>query len=215
MKTDPPEQILEQHLYPYFEHKKYEKADGGLNFWRKTSFGRSEIIVNALPYENEVYVEFHLGLRHDIVENMLCDILGRSVYYNNLSLTFITNALNLDSSVSGRKRILCTTEDELIKAGDSIIDRMDRRGFDFLDRYKSLSQIDELLNDKPKTAAKLANHSYYRCFRAMVTAKILNRADYDRLYQMHTQYLSERGFNGLILQKFNATFARLKSMYLN
>lgn len=215
MKTDSAEHILEQHLYPYFEHKKYEKVDGGLQFWRKTSFGRSEIIVNALPYENEVYVEFHLGLRHDIVENMLCDILGRSVYYSNLSLTFITNALNLESSVSEKKRILCTTKEEIVKAGDLIIDLMDRRGFDFLDCYKSLRRIDALLNDKPKAAAKLANHSYHRCFRAMVTAKILNRSDYDKLYHMHTQYLSERGFNGLILQKFNATFARLKSMYLN
>jgi len=215
VKCESSAKILEQHLYPYVEHKKYNKVGEALQFSRSTSFGRSQIIANTLPYDKEVYVEFHLGLRHDIVENMLCDILGRSAYYNNTSLTFITNALNLDPSHRGMNRILCKSEIEVLDAGEVLIDIMDHIGFDFLDRYKNLHHIDTLLNDKSKIAAKLVNHSYHRCFRAMVAAKITNRSDYDRLFQMHQQYLIKHGFSGPILDKFNTTFARLKSMFLN
>ncbi len=215
MKIHNSGEILAQHLYPYFEHKKYHQADNELHFYRNTSFGRSQIIVNALPYDDEIFVELHLGLRHHIVEKMLSDILGRSDYYSETSLTFITNALNLSNSELHQKRISCKSKDELLKAGDFFIDFMDRRGFDFLDHYKTLKNIDSLMNDKPVYSAKLVNHSYHRCFRAMVTAKVLNRNDYTKLYLMHQQYLAQRGFNGEILHKFNATFARLKEMYLN
>ncbi|MCA1761684.1 MAG: hypothetical protein LC664_01600 [Flavobacteriales bacterium] len=171
MKIHNSGEILAQHLYPYFEHKKYYQADNELHFYRNTSFGRSQIIVNALPYDDEIFVELHLGLRHHIVEKMLSDILGRSDYYSETSLTFITNALNLSNSERHQKRVSCKSKDELL--------------------------------------------SYHRCFRAMVTAKVLSRNDYDKLYLMHQQYLAQRGFNGEILHKFNATFARLKEMYLN
>jgi len=207
---------LLNYLQPYFEHKKYDEGKLGIDFIRKTSFGHSCVQCMVSEYDDGVVVRYFAGLRNDLLERSLNKLLGENLLrYSGIASLMV----EADIIKSGRKdnlfRFFCRDKEEMRKSADAFIDLMDRQGFDFLENYKSVEKIDFLFNDKPRLSAVWTSHSYIRSFRAMTSAKILERPDYDRLFQMHQQYLAERGFQGNILEKFNRTFARLKHVYLN
>jgi len=208
-------EYLLSYLQPYFEHKKYDEGKLGIDFIRKTSFGHSCIQCMVTSYEDGVLIRYFAGIRNDLLERTMNHLIGENLLRYDGVTSLMVEADVLQTGNIEKFRFFCRSEDDIKKSGDSFIDLMDRRGFDFLDHYKSVEKIDFLYNDKAKMSAKWCNHSYIRCFRAMTSAKILGRTDYDRLFLMHQQYLVEHGFKGLILDKFNRTFARLKSVSLN
>jgi hypothetical protein len=201
------------HLHPYFEHKSYVGDHPSFDFLRSTRFGHSGIVCATQEYEDGIYFQFFLGIRHDIIEKQLPSILGRHEYFNTISNTLMVNSTFIDHSMPNRS--FCTSRQEVINLGNRFIDFMDRNGFSFLDHYKSLAKLNQLLNQKTSSSSAWTNHNYQRCFRGMLIAKILNDPNYDRYFLMHQQYLAERGFGGQILSRFNTTFARLQKISLN
>jgi len=204
---------LHSYFHPYFEHKKYE-AKGQLIFERPTRFGSSVFISTVTGDEERAYIKFFLGIRHDMVENTLTNGFGLSEYFRNSSYTLLANWSDVDNQRLPSS-IPCTGMSEVKSAGEWGLSFMDERGFDFLDHYRNLKALDRVFNDRPEISARWASHNYLRCFRAMAIAKIMNRTDFDRLCQMHRQYLESRGFGGAITAKFDATFARIKHLSLN
>ncbi len=160
------------------------------------------------------YVKVFAGIRHNLVERTLVNGFGMSEYFKNHSYTLLPSwkEIDPDNTVSS---LPCRQISDIKVAGDMAIEFMDRKGFDFLNHYKSLKALDHVFNDLPKVSAKWTKHSYLRCFRAMTIAKLMDRQDYDRLFQMHRQYLEKRGFGGAIINRFDTTFARLKRFSLN
>jgi hypothetical protein len=201
-------------LDPYFEHKHYSKCRGVIDFYCETNFGHSSIIISVSGNEGDEVAELFPGIRHNLVEHFLIDLFGTNAYYNTWSHSLLPSWRFLQSEMESF-RLPCNTPAEIDAAIDRFIDFMDRRGFDFLNHYRELAKIDQLLNDRPKVAARWCNHNYQRCFRALATAKLLNRPDYDRMFLMNQQYMAERGFAGKIMQKFNTTFANYKDLSLN
>jgi hypothetical protein len=180
-------------------------------FYRSTRFGHSAIIYSITGGGQ---VEFFLGIRHHLIEEVLKSLFGNQNYYGTYSHTILPSWSHLIQE-SQLARISCENLNDLRSAGDKFINFMDRTGFDFLDHYRSLANLDFALNDRPSISATWANHNYQRCFRAMTSAKIRSRTDYDQVYHMHRQYLEKRGYSGEIIHKFDTTFVRLKSISLN
>lgn len=204
---------MHSYLHPYFDHKRYG-SKGDLIFERKTRFGKSVCICTVTGDSEMAYVKFFLGVRHDLVENTLINGFGLNEYFKNSSHTLLLPWSDVDSAGLPIS-IPCVRMSDIKKAAERGLAFMDEKGFDFLNHYKKLESLDRLFNDKPHISSKWARHSYLRCFRAMVMAKILDRSDFDRLMQMHRQYLESRGFSGAITAKFDATFARMKRISLN
>ncbi len=209
-------EYLLSYLQPYFEHKKYDEGKLGIDFLRKTSFGHSCIQCLVTEYPDGIMVKYFAGIRNDLLERSLNHLLGENLLRYDGITSLMVEADIVNSGKKGTSyRYFCRDKKSIRKSGDAFIDLMDRKGFDFLDYYKSVENIDSLYNDRPRLSASWTNHSYIRSYRAMTSAKILGRPDYDRLFFMHQQYLAEHGFKGMILEKFNRTFARLKRVSLN
>lgn len=213
MKIELARESLHQHLHPYFEYKKYlEKSP--LVFERKTSFGSSAFTASISGDSEIGYVNFFAGIRHDLVELALRNTFGLQEYFEGTSYTLLINLKNVD-----RQRVVASLPfkkvSEIETIGDLAIEIMDDVGFDFLNHYKSLENLDRLFNDSPTTLSKWTNHSYYHRFRAMAIANLRLREDYDKLFSSHREYLKKRGFTGPILAKFDSTFAHLKTLSFN
>jgi hypothetical protein len=213
MDLDSARNYLHQHLHPYFDYKKYIEK-GELNYERKTRFGGSTFVATVTGDEEVGYVNFFTGIRYNLVELTLKNTYGLREYFEQSSYTLLVNWKNLDrlraaSSIPFRKL------SELEAIGDLAIEFMDEKGFDFLNHYKELVNLDRLFNDRSPTLAKWTNHNYYHRFRAMAIAKLRNREDYDTLFEMHREYMVSRGLSGSIVAKFDSTFARLKKLSLN
>lgn len=212
MKLAQAEEILGEHLHPYFHHKKYMEKQP-LVFERRTRFGSSVFIATITGDEEMAYVKFFIGLRHDLVELTLINTFGLEDYFRNSSYSLLLNWNQLDSNLAASlpsKDLI-----DMTTIGDMAIDFMDRRGFDFLNHYKHLVNLDRLYNDLPGKAAKWNNHSYLHRFRAMAIAKLAGRQDYDQLLRVHREYLESRGLTGPIIAKFDTTFAHLKKLSFN
>jgi len=139
---------------------------------------------------------------------------GLAEYFNKSSYTLLLNSKDLDPE-RFYTFLPCKHLSEMTTIGDMALDFMDYKGFDFLNHYKHLSNLDRLFNDLPSKLSKWTNHNYLTVFRAMAIAKLKNRSDYDRLFQMHRVYLESRGLTGPIIEKFDTTFAHLKKLSLN
>jgi hypothetical protein len=205
--------FLHEHLHPYFHHKKYEEKSP-LIYERKTRFGSSVFIATVTGDEDMAYVKFFTGIRHDLIELTLINTFGLNDYFKSGSYSLLLNSSFLDSQYSPPSLPSKNPEDMTV-IGDMAIDFMDRKGFDFLNYYKQLSNLDHLFNDNPEKLAKWTNHSYLHRFRAMAIAKLVDRKDFDQLLQMHRNYLENRGLSGPIVAKFDSTFTQLKKLSLN
>lgn len=204
---------LSKYLHPYFEHKRYRLKEE-LVYERSTSFGSSVFIIGISGDEEVAYLKFFLGIRHDLVENTLVNGFGLNDYFRNSSYTLLLPWSDIDPKEVPHV-LPCREVQDLRAAGEWGIQFMDEKGFDFLNHYKRLEALDRVFNDKPELIARWTRHNYLHRFRAMAIAKLVNRGDYDRLFQMHRQYLESRGFAGRITQKFDTTFARLKRVSFN
>lgn len=205
--------LLHQHLHPYFDHKRYLEKQP-LIYERKTGFGSSVFIATVSGDEKLAYVKFFTGLRHDLVELSLTNTFGLAEYFKNSSYTLLTDWSKLDPE-NNPSVLPCRNLSDMTTVGDMALDFMDNKGFDFLNYYKHLSNLDHLFNERHLRIAKWTNHSYLTSFRAMAMAKLSGRSDYDRLFQMHRDYLESRGLAGPIIAKFETTFAHLKNLSLN
>ncbi|MCZ4408309.1 hypothetical protein O3Q51_05785 [Cryomorphaceae bacterium 1068] len=184
-----------------------------LVYERQTRFGSSVFVATISGDEKMAYVKFFVGLRHDLIELTLTNTFGLEDYFRNSSYSLLLNWNQLDSRLASS---LPSKElNDMTTIGDMAIDFMDHKGFDFLNHYKHLANLDRLYNDHPTKAAKWNNHSYLHRFRAMAIAKLVGRQDYDRLLRVHREYLESRGLTGPIIAKFDTTFAHLKKLSFN
>ncbi|MFN2422832.1 MAG: hypothetical protein ABR572_03560 [Cryomorphaceae bacterium] len=208
---------LRDYLHPYFEHKHYALGRGGTEFRRKTSFGHSVIIVNLIDGDDATVVDFHIGLRHDLVEKAMSGLFGQRDYYLTDSATLLTDWRLLKSAdpEERTKRFKIREIRDVDAIGNAFIDFMDRIGFSFLEKYTKLQALDHLYNHRTAVSAERCNHSYQRCFRAMVIAEIRGRRDLALLREKHRAYLLGRGFAGQVVQKFDTNFARAGQISLN
>lgn len=208
---------LLEYLHPYFEHKHYVMHPGAMQFKRATRFGHSSIICNLSSDGALTWLTFHLGLRHDLVERAQAGLFGKSDYYQSESHTLMIDSrwIQNPGATSLPERMRIGNHLDLELACDAFIDFMDRSGFAFLDKFRSLSALDKLFNNNEKRAALWCNHHYQRCFRAMAIAQITNRADKALLHQKHRNYLESRGYRGEILHKFDAQYAHMQKLSLN
>lgn len=213
MKLEEVRSYLSKYLHPYFEHKKY-LAEGELIYKRPTTFGSSVFIATITGDDEMAYAKFFIGIRHDLVEATLTNGFGLKDYFRNSSYTLLLPWSDINSKEIPHA-VPCREYADVKAAGEWGIKFMDEKGFDFLNHYKHLEKLDSIFNDKPELIAKWTRHNYLHRFRAMAIAKLMNRPDYDRLFQMHRQYLESRGFAGKITQKFDTTFARLKRVSFN
>jgi len=205
------EEKIFDYLLPYFEHKRYDAAKGHPQFRRKTNFGFSSVILQVSEQGGLSYVRFFLGLRHDLIENMLAGLFGQESYYRSESHTLLVETAKLGWKVNDAMR----DDSDIIAIGDGFIDFMDRTGFSFLDHYRRLKACDILFNETPAKSAQWCNHQYQRCFRAMAVAHVLKRNDLGHLRAIHRTYLLSRGFSGRVVQKFDVNFAQTEHLSLN
>ncbi|MCH2214642.1 MAG: hypothetical protein MK086_05675 [Flavobacteriales bacterium] len=204
---------LSQYLQPYFDHKRYREKDT-LRYERKTSFGSSVVMATLTGDHDMLYAKLFLGLRHDLVELTLTNTFGLEDYFQNSSYSLLLHWKYVDTAKIA-SALPCRNLKDLEAVGEMIIDFLDHKGFDFLNHYKKLSMLDHLYNDKFEKIAKWSSHSYLTPFRAMAVAKLMEREDYDTLFQTHRSYLESRGLSGPIIAKYEKTFAHLKKLSLN
>ncbi len=206
---------LQEALFPYFEHKRYMLLNRGSGqFSRSTNFGLSTIQMSVTNYTGSVYVEFFLGIRHQLLEETLKNVTGFTNHYNDQSHTLLVSWYHIWPEVL-LKRYECRNFAELDAVADILIDFLDSRGFDFLHKYRTTLALCDLLNSESNISREWAHHNYLHAFRGLLLAKLSGSSDLSVSYTNHRAYLLERGFGEKIIDSFDRMYESNNHQILN
>ncbi len=158
-------------------------------FRRSHEEGFSCLILSLSEYETDSLIEAHLGLRIDHVENLAFPFTNGLPGFQPDSMSLVTPMARL----FGKRfeRLTVTDEASIGEAVQHFREQLAEKGLPFLQQYSRLQSLDELINDNPQATVPLLHNQINRCFRAIVTAKLLQRPDFLQLTAHYRQFLEE------------------------
>lgn len=172
-----------------------------LRFTRVAESGAKQyyllLIKDSAPY---IQVNVHLATRLDIVEDIFHRTSGFEKKYQAGTYT-MGGALH---EITGRSEFNMRLDAKQVSSypHDMLFsDDMQLFYNKWYERFSSLRQIDEELNDDPERDTLYRAMSWFRCSTGIIVARLVSRADYVTLAQKYTQTM-ETASGGFYLQRF-------------
>ncbi len=167
------------------------------------------VILTVTPYEEGLYLEAHLGVRIDAVEDMVYPLLNGLSSFKNHSMTLVTPLNKVVGEQNIREFAETAKDEDRLVAQIQI--QLSRKGFSFLRQCSSIKALDELFNEHPLQKLTLVNNQYYRCFRGLVLAHLCNRNSFQEL----TAFYRSRLFREGAIEPIRDNFEKLVSFLQN
>jgi hypothetical protein len=183
------EQQLAQALHPLMRSKGYDWLPRLHQFRKSTENGFTCLILSTTAYEKESLTEAHLGIRIDHVENLAFPFTNGLPGFQPDSMSLVTPMARLFEQ--RYQRLPLAGEKSVEEATSQLKGQLESKGFAFLQQYSQLSQLDELLNAQPEAPVPYLHNQINRCFRAIVTAKLLQRQDFAALTEHYASLLAD------------------------
>jgi len=184
------EQRLAQALYPLMRSKGFEWLPRLHQFRKSTENGFTCLILSTTVYDEESLTEAHLGARIDDVENLAFPFTNGLPGFQPDSMSLVTPMARLFNE--RYQRLPLDGEESVQEVKGLLQQQLETEGFAFLERYSQLHALDQLLNSQPDEPVVYLHNQINRCFRAIVTAKLLQRQDFTRLADHYASLLSTR-----------------------
>ncbi len=154
------EEFFNAHSYKLILEKK--------QFRRITVAGFHSIIFNANAIANEWWIEVHLGVRSQLIEELAQQFLELPLDYRSEATTWITSIGKLSGEPYFRYKV--KTENDLKEMVQSVQDFMLQKGFPFIAKHTHVSSISQLLNDFPTKNCPYIYNQIHRCFKGLIAA---------------------------------------------
>ncbi|MDX2301299.1 MAG: hypothetical protein NW226_00810 [Microscillaceae bacterium] len=180
-------------------------------FRKKNASGFQCIIPSVSVYQQVAYIEIHLGLRHQAVEELLVQFSNHPLEYQSDTCTVLVSI----GKLLNRKyfRYKAHTEADIRRIGEDIQKFMDEQGLHFLQEASKIMVLDSLLNAEPEISNIYCYNHFHRCLRGIILAKMTQNPDFERLGRIYKQNLlrhhvpleQSRNFDKLLnfLEKFS------------
>jgi len=92
---------------------------------------------------------------------------------------------------------------------------METQGFDFLEKYSTISELDKLFNDKPREKLPYAYNHLNRCLRGIVLARMADRKDFPAIAATYRNTLLKSSTAPPLLEKYDKLVNHLKTFSFN
>ena len=169
-------------------------------FRKKHSGGFTATIIsagNAWPS----FAELHLGVRVDLVEQLVYQFTSGLAEYGPHSTTLITSA----GRILGRPyfRYSLESPSDITVAAEQMKQFMDSEGFGFLEKYQRIDALDNLFNDEPHEKSPYLTNQLNRSLRGIILAKLAQREHWLQLVIGYRAQLTLRGTPGPMMQRYD------------
>jgi len=170
------------------------------NQFRKPTKNGFQCIIYALKsYPDLSFLELHLGIRIDMVEQLVFPYLNLPTGFKKESMTLVTNFSNLvDCSVRTPIKEVDELKAHLVNQQSSIEETI----LPFLDSYSSLKALAGLFNANPTEPFKLHNNQIHRCFRGLALAKGSTPDQLESLCKIYQSVLDQWAAPPLVQDRF-------------
>ncbi|MEM9671920.1 MAG: hypothetical protein ACFB15_26285 [Cyclobacteriaceae bacterium] len=199
---------LEQHLAPL----NFEKTPH-LKQFRRACKGGYQCIVLSLAGQHPLEIEIFLGVRLDLVEELVYQFTMGLREYRPHSTTLLTPAKKVTEKAELRYEL--HQESDVEKVGNDIKEFMLTYGYDFLDQYNGVSALDQLYNANPEQKADYITNEYHRALRGVILAKLVQSQSWPELVQFYQRKLEKKGTPEVQLNKYLRLVEFLKNHSFN
>jgi len=178
-----------QALRPLLAQKGYDWLPRLHQFRKSTKSGFSCLILSISTYEEASLAEAHLGVRIDDVENLAFPFTNGLTGFQPESMSVVSPMAKLFGQ--RYQRLSLQGPADLPEATATFTRQLEERGFAFLEKYGQLKALDQLLNKQPGETVPLVHNQINRCFRAIVTAKLMQRQDFPDIAAHYADFLAD------------------------
>lgn len=177
---------LFSHLYEFFQDHEFELLGEKKQFRRTTTRGFQNVIFSVTPYQEECWMEVHLGTRLHAIEQICQQFLFHLSDHQPDANTIITSLGRLSDKKYFRFKV--SNQDELLASAFELQQFMNSIGFAFLDKYYSNLSVHTALNDVPEKPTNLIYNQNHRYFKGLTAAHLIG---YEELHTLANDYLQQ------------------------
>lgn len=208
MLIKPFESDIYEKLRLFFDLQGYVLMPDKKQFRKITESGFHNVIFTTTAYENEVWLEVNLGCRNHQVEQIAQQFLGNTREYWTDSNSLVISIGKFTNAKYFRYKMATTSD--VSDVCEEVKDFLITQGFPFLKNSETLSNLHEIYNKSPLKPCKFLYNQVHRCFKGIITAKLIYSEDFLDLADTHRNNLMKIGAtDGELL-----TFERLLSYLL-
>ena len=206
------EKRLLELLKPFFEKQGFHLLTNLHQYRKATSSGFQNIILSVSGRE-PVLVEVNIGTRIDLVEELAYQFTTGLRSYQQDSNTLVTSIGRIMQQPYFRFEI--NQADDVTTVADKICNFMQEQGFGFLEKYSTISALDQLFNDKPREKLPYAYNHMNRCLRGIVLARMADRRDFTAIAATYRNTLVKSSTAPPLLEKYDKLVNHLKTFSFN
>ena len=206
------EKYIYTSLYPTFRENGYAFHPDKKLFWQPTGNGYRAALISVNGDRLEQSVELKLGIRLDVVEDLVGQFLGGLYESYTDRLTFLASYGRV---VQQPQRFLVKGEEDLEAACKRIGIFMTSKGFKFLENNNRLRKIDGIINRKPENTNPYLLNQVHRCFKGLVLAKLTHRTDFNRLVKTYYKFLQKQNAKQTVIMNYKKLVRFLRFYSIN
>jgi hypothetical protein len=211
MPKDVENKLLE-YLQPVFEKQNFKLMKHLHQFRKTTANGFLNTIVSVSGRE-PVLVEINIGTRIDLVEELAYQFTTGLRSFQENSNTLITSMGRIMQQPYFRFEVHQSVD--IREVAEQIKAFMETQGFDFLEKYSTISELDKLFNDKPREKLPYAYNHLNRCLRGIVLARMADRKDFPAIAATYRNTLLKSSTAPPLLEKYDKLVNHLKTFSFN
>ncbi|ERM82614.1 hypothetical protein P872_04685 [Rhodonellum psychrophilum GCM71 = DSM 17998] len=169
------------------------------HFIKKIPQGKQIIFFHHTQQPEVSYLEYHLGIRFDIVEVIINQFLPSSGDYQDRSITLVETVDSINKSIP--RRFLVENELEINAVIKEAEHFLVKEGFKWLDEYSNPLNMERLFNDATDFS-KVSQNFTYRSARGVTLSKLYNPAEYQNVKTFYLEKLEEKQETPFTLASF-------------
>ncbi|MEM9830868.1 MAG: hypothetical protein AAF944_09525 [Bacteroidota bacterium] len=181
-----------------------------MQFRRTNKGGYSSVVLSAggrQPTEVEVF----LGIRINLVEELIYQFTSGLTGYGSYSTTLLVPTRKIASEFPYFYSLATNADIPVIVP--QIMQFLIQRGWTFLEKYHSVKSLDALYNQEPTQKSPYLTNEFHRALRGIALAKLAQRPDWEHLVKQYQSNLQKKVIPETQMQNFArlANFLRYHS----
>lgn len=160
-----------------------------LHYTKTFEEGRQMVFFHYTQHEDVSYLEYHLGIRYDKIENIVHKFLPSLGDYKERSITLVETMDRISDELP--RRFLVENDNELGGVIETAEDFLVKKGFHFLDKFSNGKNLENYFNEDTGTPIVTQNFTY-RSARGITLAKFYNPDAFEEMKNTYLAMLNEK-----------------------
>jgi hypothetical protein len=177
----------------------FKLEKNSLHYVKETPKGKQMIFFHHTQHEEVSYLEYHLGIRLDEVENIVHRFLPSLGDYKERSITLVETLDRIDKEMP--RRFLVENDIEIKEVIKTLENFLVKKGFKFLDTYSDGNNLEIFFNEDPSKPIVTQNFTY-RSARGITLCTLFNPSEYQKTKKKYLDLLNEKQVTPFTLASF-------------